>query len=113
VNEGRGYGSPAAFRQALTAKLKAKAQEGPWTLAQLQRQMAYDRLLERLYLTSGDWIVKGATALLARDMRARDDRYRRLSPGGTRGRGGRATRSCREGHRRLVLLRDCAIASGC
>jgi hypothetical protein len=48
VNEGRGYGSPAAFRQALTAKLKAKAEEGPWTLAQLQRPMAYDRLLERL-----------------------------------------------------------------
>lgn len=71
VNEGRGYASPAAFRQALTAKLKAKAQEGPWTLAQLQRQMAYDRLLERLYLTSEDWIVKGATALLARDIGVR------------------------------------------
>jgi hypothetical protein len=71
VNEGRGYGSPAAFRQALTAKLKAKAEEGPWTLAQLQRQMAYDRLLERLYLTSEDWIVKGATALLARDIGVR------------------------------------------
>ncbi len=71
MNGGRGYGSPAAFRQALTAKLKAKAQEGPWTLAQLQRQMAYDRLLERLYLTSEDWIVKGATALLARDIGVR------------------------------------------
>jgi hypothetical protein len=55
----------------VTAKLKAKAEEGPWTLAQLQRQMAYDRLLERLYLTSEDWIVKGATALLARDIGVR------------------------------------------
>jgi hypothetical protein len=71
MNNTRGYGSPAAFRQALTDKLKAKAQEGPWTLAQLQRQMAYDRLLERLYLTNENWIVKGATALLARDIGVR------------------------------------------
>jgi hypothetical protein len=71
MNDTRGYGSPAAFRQALTDKLKAKAQEGPWTLAQLQRQMAYDRLLERLYLANENWIVKGATALLARDIGVR------------------------------------------
>ncbi|HEX5417514.1 MAG TPA: nucleotidyl transferase AbiEii/AbiGii toxin family protein [Chloroflexota bacterium] len=71
MNGTREYGSPAAFRQALTAKLKAKAQEGPWNLAQLQRQMAYDRLLERLYLRNDDWIVKGATALLARDIGVR------------------------------------------
>lgn len=71
MSETRGYGSPAAFRQALTAKLRAKAQEGPWTLAQLQRHMAYDRLLERLYLTSDTWVVKGAAALLARDIGVR------------------------------------------
>jgi hypothetical protein len=71
VTETRGYGSPAACRQALTAKLRAKAKEGPWTLAQLQRQMAYDRLLERLYVTSEGWIVKGAAALLARDIGVR------------------------------------------
>jgi hypothetical protein len=70
MNE-RGYGSPTGFRQALTAKLRAKAQGGPWTLAQLQRYMAYDRLLERLYLTSDGWIVKGAAALLARDIGVR------------------------------------------
>jgi hypothetical protein len=29
--------------------------------------MAYDRLLERLYLVDEGWIIKGATALLARD----------------------------------------------
>lgn len=71
MSETRGYGSPTAFRQALTAKLRAKAQEGPWTLAQLQRYMAYDRLLERLYLTSDSWIVKGAAALLAREIGVR------------------------------------------
>jgi hypothetical protein len=31
--------------------------------------MAYDRLLERLYLVDEGWIIKGATALLARDIR--------------------------------------------
>ncbi len=33
--------------------------------------MAYDRLLERLHLVDQGWIVKGATALLARDLRVR------------------------------------------
>ena len=33
--------------------------------------MAYDRLLERLYLVDEGWIVKGATALLARDIGVR------------------------------------------
>jgi hypothetical protein len=64
----RSYASPAAFRRALTDRLRALAKEGKWTLTQLQRQMAYDRLLERLYLVDDGWIVKGATALLARDL---------------------------------------------
>jgi len=38
------------------------------TLRQLQRQMEYDRLLKRLHLLGEDWIIKSATALLARDM---------------------------------------------
>jgi len=33
--------------------------------------MAYDRLLERLYLVDDSWVVKGATALLARDLAVR------------------------------------------
>ena len=66
-----GYASPAAFRRALTDKLKASANDSRWTLAQLQRQLAYDRLLERLYLEDQGWIVKGATALLARDLGVR------------------------------------------
>lgn len=69
--EGRSYTSPAAFRQALTDKLRAKAETSQWTLQQLQRQMAYDRLLERLYLVDEGWVVKGATALLARDIGVR------------------------------------------
>jgi len=35
------YGSPAAFRRALTDKLRAKTRPSRWTLPQLQRQMAY------------------------------------------------------------------------
>ena len=67
----RTYGSPGAFRRALTDKLREQAKTGPWTLPQLQRQMAYDRLLERLYLVDDRWIVKGATALLARALGVR------------------------------------------
>lgn len=67
----KGYASPAAFRRALTDRLTNAAKESRWTLQQLQRQMAYDRLLERLYLVDQGWIVKGATALLARDIGVR------------------------------------------
>lgn len=71
MSDDRSYASPAAFRRALTDKLENVAKESRWTLAQLQRQMAYDRLLERLYLEDQGWIVKGATALLARDIGVR------------------------------------------
>ena len=65
------YATPAAFRRALTQRLRQASMEGAWTLQQLQRQVAYDRLLERLYLVDDGWIVKGATALLARDLGVR------------------------------------------
>jgi hypothetical protein len=68
VTESGEYGSPGAFRRALTDRLKVMAAGSQWTLAQLQRQMAYDRLLERLYFVDEGWIVKGATALLARNL---------------------------------------------
>jgi len=67
----RRYVSPAAFRRALTDKLKAVAKGSKWTLPQLQRQIAYDRLLERLYAIDEGWVLKGATALLARDLGVR------------------------------------------
>jgi hypothetical protein len=65
------YATPAAFRAALTDRIKAAAESGRWTVGQLQRQVAYDRLLERLYLVDDGWVVKGATALLARDLGVR------------------------------------------
>ncbi len=41
--------SPAAFRHALTDRLRDLEKEGRSRLPQLQRQFAYDRLLQRLY----------------------------------------------------------------
>jgi len=71
VTAERGYGSPDAFRRALTDRLRAAAEESRWDLPQLRRQMAYDRLLERLYFVDDGWIVKGAAALLAREIGVR------------------------------------------
>lgn len=71
MSERHRYPSPQAFRQALTDKLRDAAKDSPWTLSQLQRQMAYDRLLERLYVVDDGWVVKGATALLARGIGVR------------------------------------------
>lgn len=71
MNRSRRYASPAAYRRALTDRLSVAAKSGPWTPPQLQRQVAYDRLLERLYLLDDHWIVKGATALLARNLGVR------------------------------------------
>ena len=51
----RTYSSPGAFRRALTDKLKTVAESSRWTLPQLQRQMTYDRFLERLYLIDEGW----------------------------------------------------------
>jgi hypothetical protein len=65
------YTTPAAFRRALTDRLKELAKTSRWSLSQLQRQIAYDRLLERLYSVNDSWVVKGATALLAREIGVR------------------------------------------
>jgi Nucleotidyl transferase AbiEii toxin, Type IV TA system len=65
------YATPGAFRTALTDKLRALSERTQWTLPQLRRQLAYDRLLERLYLMDDGWIVKGAVALLAREIGVR------------------------------------------
>lgn len=60
------YTSPAAMRRALTDLLTTAARDSRWKLPQLQRQLGYDRLLERLYGHDAGWILKGAAALLAR-----------------------------------------------
>jgi hypothetical protein len=59
----RAYASPRALRQAVTNRLRAVATPiGPWTLTELQRQFAYDRLLTRLYAIDDGWVLKGAVA---------------------------------------------------
>jgi hypothetical protein len=65
------YGSPEAARRAVTDRLRTVAATSPWTATDLQRQFAYDQLLERLYRVDPGWIVKGATALLARRVAVR------------------------------------------
>lgn len=65
------YKTPDAARRAFTDKLRAEAVNGPWPLADLQRQFAYDQLVERLYRTDDGWVIKGATALLARRVSVR------------------------------------------
>lgn len=65
------FATPEAARRAVTDRLKAHATHGPWMLADLQRQYAYDQLIERLYRIDDQWVIKGATALLARRVSVR------------------------------------------
>jgi hypothetical protein len=62
------YASPAALRAALTDRLKKLAASSPFTMTDLQRQFAYDRLLARVFSApdAERWVLKGAAALLAR-----------------------------------------------
>ncbi len=64
----RHYSDPAALRQALTDRLRQLARDRPGAqLSDLQRQFAYDRLLARVFSAEPEaWVLKGATALLAR-----------------------------------------------
>jgi hypothetical protein len=108
---GRASRDAGRIRRALTGRIKKMAGETPWTLPQLQRQVAYDRLLERLYLVDDGWIVKGATALLARDLSVgtttwvsfRVDSSAVTSHGGATGRGS-AARPGRDSRRRAARV---------
>ena len=83
------YPDPGAFRTALTQRLRRLAESSHRTLAELQRQFAYDRFLQRLNAGDDEWVLKGAAALLAREVSTRATRdidlYRRTGsspPGG-------------------------------
>lgn len=71
MGESSRYASPEAARRAVTDRLKIQAAHSPWALADVQRQYAYDQLIERLYRVDGGWVIKGATALLARRVSVR------------------------------------------
>jgi hypothetical protein len=64
----RRYADPAALRQAIADRLRQLARDRPGAqLSDLQRQFAYDRLLARVFSAEPRaWVLKGATALLAR-----------------------------------------------
>lgn len=58
------YATPAAFRQALEARLNDMARGRSADIQRLRRQVAFDRLLCRLFQGSGDqWILKGGYAM--------------------------------------------------
>lgn len=64
--------APEALRRSITDRLRRQARpSGRWALADLQRQYAYDQFVERLYRVDGGWVIKGATALLARRIAVR------------------------------------------
>lgn len=65
------YKTPEAARRAVTDKLRVEAASSPWPLGDLQRQYSYDQLVERLYHLDDAWVIKGATALLARRLSVR------------------------------------------
>ena len=61
------YRNPRAMRNAIADRLRPLARDRSIELSSLQRQFAYDRLLCRIFRTEpGRWVLKGATAMLAR-----------------------------------------------
>jgi predicted nucleotidyltransferase component of viral defense system len=57
------YTTPAAFRQALDAKLREQATIYFQDLAGLQRRVAFERFLVRLFQNNERWVLKGGYAL--------------------------------------------------
>jgi len=66
------YATPAAFRRALEDRLKQKAKNEGLDLQRLMREVAFDRLLARLFARKdAAWILKGGYALELRMKEAR------------------------------------------
>ena len=85
------YATATAMRKALRDRLASHARaSGGHGLAELQRHVAYDRLLARVF-TSDEaerWVLKGAGALLARLPEARHSRDIDLAFAGSSGQAG-------------------------
>jgi len=61
------YSTAQAFGAALTDRLKAVAAGSPYSVSQLRRQFAYDRLLARLFRDPvTGWVLKGGISMIAR-----------------------------------------------
>jgi hypothetical protein len=69
------YASPAAFRQALERRMRRQAEEEGVDLMRFRRQVAFDRLLARIFAEEGGpWALKGGYALELRFAEARTTR---------------------------------------
>lgn len=61
------YGSPAAFRAGLEARLLNQSRKDGVDLARLRRRVVFERLLARLARSGdADWVLKGGMALEVR-----------------------------------------------
>lgn len=59
----RKYPNPTAFRQALEERLQAIAKKENVDLERLRREVAFDRLLARLFSQKSHWLLKGGYAM--------------------------------------------------
>lgn len=58
------YASAGAFRRALETRLAAQARETGRSIVRLRKEVAFDRLLARMFAVAPDgWVLKGALAL--------------------------------------------------
>jgi predicted nucleotidyltransferase component of viral defense system len=58
------YGSATAFRRALETRLTADARDTGRSVVRLRKEVAFDRLLARLFTVAPErWVLKGALAL--------------------------------------------------
>ena len=75
MKSARKYVSAAAFRVALEVRLKKLAKEEGVDLQRVRRQVAFDRLLCRLFaLPDAPWVLKGGYAMELRVKTARTTR---------------------------------------
>jgi hypothetical protein len=75
MKSSRKYASATAFRVALESRLKKVAQEEGFDLQRLRRQVAFDRLLCRLFAApDAPWLLKGGYAMELRLKTARTTR---------------------------------------
>jgi hypothetical protein len=75
MDETKQYKMAGAFRAALEARLQARARDGETDLQRLRRQVAFDRLLARLFSkgpkANYPWVLKGGYAMELRIRSAR------------------------------------------
>ena len=73
--ESRRYSSGTALRTALEERIKRIARDENIDLQRLRRQVAFDRLLARLFYSARtDWVLKGGYAMELRFQKARTTR---------------------------------------